>query len=250
VNQARALDPKRVRALTAADATVERVLAELPKVRYAHFATHGFFAEALLSEERQRAREYLKGWELDPERTTARVGLGGRSPLSYTGLVLAGANGGARAGPDGGILSSEAIVELPLEGLRLAVLSACDTGLGEWTEGEGVAGLQRAFHLAGCSNVVASLWKVNDEATAALMMLFYHKLWHDGAAPLEALRDAQFTLYHHPERIPVLARERGVRVDRVVALPMGAALDGAKTAPATKAPTRLWAGFVLSGVGR
>ena len=73
------------------------------------------------------------------------------------------------AGPDGGILTGEAIAGLQLEKLKLVVLSACETGLGANTDTEGVRGLQRAFHLAGCPDVVASLWEVNDEATAALM---------------------------------------------------------------------------------
>lgn len=66
-----------------------------------------------------------------------------RNPLVYTGLALAGANDAThfRKG-ETGIVTGEALVELPLEGLRPAVLSACETGLGELTEGEGVAGLQ------------------------------------------------------------------------------------------------------------
>jgi CHAT domain-containing protein len=75
--------------------------------------------------------------------------------------VLAGANDPAKAGPDGGILTGLNIVDLPLEKLRLCVLSACETGLGELTDAEGVLGLQRAFHAAGCPNVVGSLWQVD-----------------------------------------------------------------------------------------
>jgi CHAT domain-containing protein len=50
------------------------------------------------------------------------------------------------------------------------------------------------FHLGGCKNVVASLWKVDDDATAALMAVFYHELWVKGAPPLQALRRAQLAL--------------------------------------------------------
>src|SRR6202043_3651588 len=101
---------------------------------------------------------------------------------------LAGANAPTPAGEEG-IVTGEALVELPLEGLRLCVLSACETGLGALgLSGEGVQGLQRAFHLAGCPNVVASLWNVNDQATAALMARFYHELWINKKPPIEALR--------------------------------------------------------------
>jgi CHAT domain-containing protein len=75
----------------------------------------------------------------------------------------------------------------------LAVLSVCETGLGDVAGGEGVFGLQRAFHLAGARNVVATLWKVDDTATAALMAVFYRELWEKGQPPIEALRRAQWT---------------------------------------------------------
>src|SRR5690349_17031645 len=130
-------------------------------------------------------------------------GSGARNPLAYTGLVLAGANR-PDAAPERGIASGETLAELPLENLRLAVLSACETGLGAIEAGEGVQGLTRAFHLAGCPNVVASLWTVNDAATAALMAQFYHELWVNGRPPLAALRQAQLTIFRHPDRIPVL----------------------------------------------
>ena len=117
--------------------------------------------------------------------------MAGRNPLVLSGIVLAGANlarekdaWGIPRG-DGGILTAEAIAALPLERLELAVLSACDTGLGDVAGGEGVFGLQRAFHLAGARNVVASLWKVSDRATAVLMAHFYRNLWVQHLSPLE-----------------------------------------------------------------
>jgi len=135
-------------------------------------------------------------------------------------------------------------VDLPLEQLRLATLSACETGLGESTGGEGMQGLQRAFHIAGCPNVVASLWNVNDAATAALMAKFYHELWVNKKAPLAALREAQLFIYHHPESIPNLSGERGAPKQKE-------ALAAVPAKPqAARADTKLWAAFVLSGVGK
>jgi CHAT domain-containing protein/tetratricopeptide (TPR) repeat protein len=249
-----------VRPLSGADASAARLLAELPQARYAHLATHGFFAEAELTAEKRRAAQQVKDWAglmerqlHDPAARTAapteRVVSGQRTPLAYTGLVLAGANRPATAGLEGGIVTGEALVELPLEGLRLAVLSACETGLGELTGGEGVQGLQRAFHLAGCPNVLASLWNVNDQATAALMAVFYHQLWAEKKPPLEALRLAQLTIYRHPERIADLAGERGApRLKEAVQLPAEA--PAAPARPGGRTPAKLWAAFVLSGQGR
>src|SRR5262249_23974267 len=122
-----------------------------------------------------------------------------RNPLVLSGLVLAGAS---RPSPkidetthdDLGILTAEAIAGLSLQDLELVVLSACETGLGTVAGGEGVFGLQRAFHLAGAHTVVASLWKVDDAATRKLMSLFYSNLWEQGMPAAEALRQAQLTV--------------------------------------------------------
>ncbi len=106
--------------------------------------------------------------------------------------MLAGANRKETANPetwapDGGILLGEDIVGLNLHKMELVVLSACETGLGDVAGSEGVYGLARAFHIAGCRNVVASLWNVNDAATAALMAQFYHELWVNKKQPSAAL---------------------------------------------------------------
>jgi CHAT domain-containing protein len=72
----------------------------------------------------------------------------------------------------------------------LVVLSACETAKGRTYGGEGVLGLTRAFMLAGAPRVIVSLWKVDDEATRALMTKFY-EVWNAGKAPAAALREAQ-----------------------------------------------------------
>jgi len=231
------------------DASTARVFAELPHACWAVFATHGFFADSKLRSALQLDPELFerRDFLLPGERTTPV----GRNPLVLSGLVFAGANllraDDERGIPqgDGGILTAEAIAALPLGKLELAVLSACDTGLGEVAGGEGVFGLQRAFHLAGCSNVVASLWKVDDRATAALMRLFYHKLWREHKPPLAALREAQLAIYRNPDQIVSLATSRGPDFTKAVEL-----VDGGKVVGNSgRASTRLWAAFVLSGAG-
>src|SRR5262249_60609970 len=94
--------------------------------------------------------------------------------LLWPGLGPAGANRKDKDKPqtwaaDGGILLGEDIVGRNLHRMELAVLSACETGLGDVAGGEGAFGLQRAFHVAGCKNVVASLWQGDDDAQAGLM---------------------------------------------------------------------------------
>jgi CHAT domain-containing protein len=173
-------------------------------------------------------------------------------PLVLSGLVLAGANlprtrdrFGITEG-DRGILTAEAVAGLPLQGLELAVLSACDTGPGQVAGGEGIFGLQRAFHMGGARNVVASLWKVDDQATAALMRLFYYKLWTEGKPPIVALRESQLAVYRHPEKLADLATTRGPEFTRVIQRVSSS--DRPKSQKT--APTKAWAGFVLSGIGR
>ena len=196
--------------LQGAEAGTARLLQELPRARWAHIATHGFFADPSV-------RSVLTP---DPKLFTSMgresIGAGLRNPLVLSGIVLAGANrprsgGDTQSHDDRGILTAEAIAGLPLQDLDLVVLSACETGrgLGFGGGGEGVFGLQRAFHLAGAHNVVASLWRVDDQATAALMALFYDGLWRQHKPPIEALRDAQLTLYRNPELAGQLARARG-----------------------------------------
>lgn len=232
--------PRAVRILSKTGANGTALRAALPAARYAHLATHGFFDAKALADEQRRQQRHLK-----EGRSTVEAGLAGqgaRSPLSYVGLALAGANDPKADG----LVTGEALAGLPLENLRLCVLSACESGLGDLgpVSGEPAQGLPRAFHLAGCANVISSLWNVNDRATAALMSRFYHALWIEKRPPLEALRQAQLTLLRHPERIDDLADRGRPDFAKTVRLP------AAPTTPTRRTPTRLWAAFVLSGSGR
>jgi CHAT domain-containing protein len=83
-------------------------------------------------------------------------------------------------------------LRLPAE---LVVLSACQTGLGKEVRGEGIVGLTRGFMYAGAARIVASLWKVNDAATAELMKRFYQRIFAKGLRPAAALREAQVEMW-------------------------------------------------------
>jgi CHAT domain-containing protein len=89
---------------------------------------------------------------------------------------------------------------LNLASADLVVLSACETQLGARSRGDDVVGLNRAFLYAGAPSVIASLWSVNDQATAVLMAAFYREL-RAGASKAVALQRAQAetrALYPHP----------------------------------------------------
>ena len=83
--------------------------------------------------------------------------------------------------------------------VELVVLSACRTGLGKEVRGEGLIGLTRGFMYAGASSVVASLWKVDDEATAELMKRFYANMLQRAMTPAAALRAAQNSIRQEPQ---------------------------------------------------
>ncbi len=147
--------------------------------RVLHLATHGFFL----------------GGECSPE---ARVEHGQllENPLVLSGLALAGANHREAAGPaeEDGILTAEEIAALDLEGVQWAVLSGCETGVGEAMAGEGVFGLRRAFQIAGARTVIMSLWPVDDESTRDWMAALYRHRFAAGATTLEAVHEASLEL--------------------------------------------------------
>jgi len=95
--------------------------------------------------------------------------------------------------PQDGFLRLHEIYNLELNA-DLVVLSACQTALGKEIKGEGLVGLTRGFMYAGAPRVVASLWKVDDEATAELMKRFYQKILREDMRPAAALRTAQVSM--------------------------------------------------------
>lgn len=169
----------------------EQVLREIttsPEIL--HVATHGFFLKPDVTL-KKRLLKMQRGAEID-------VPPPGDNPLLRAGLAFAGIN---QAAPylgeidtdNDGVLTAMEVLGLNLSGTRVAVLSACETGLGEIHEGEGVYGLRRAFTEAGVRTVVNSLWEVSDAGTQALMTLFYGKMLK-GTPAHDALREAQIEL--------------------------------------------------------
>jgi len=132
-----------------------------------HIATHGFFLPdppTTKTAEQITTGENMFAVALDP--------------LMRSGIILAGANKNwnsmqISSGKEDGIVTAYEIAQLNLNGTALAVLSACETGLGDVQDSEGVFGLQRALKMAGIKNLILSLWEVPDEETMELMTNFY-----------------------------------------------------------------------------
>jgi CHAT domain-containing protein len=149
-----------------------------------HIATHGFFLGDVTAQKAPGSSGIRASGE------SARV----ESPLLRSGLALAGANltKGSNTTDDGIFTALEAS-NLNLWGTRLVTLSACDTGVGEVKNGEGVYGLRRAFFLAGTESLVMSLWPVSDNVTRELMTRYYSGL-KKGLGRGEALRQSQLAM--------------------------------------------------------
>lgn len=121
-------------------------------------------------------------------------------PMKNSGIFLAGANrrwyyNEMVGTKEDGIVTADEIATMNLSGCQLVVLSACETGLGNIDNSEGVFGLQRAFKLAGVQSILMSLWKVDNDATSLLMTTFY-KEWLDTGDMNKALRKAKNVVRH------------------------------------------------------
>ncbi len=152
-----------VRKATGFDATLQAAVnPAVARYRIVHFATHGV--------------------------------LDTRTP-ELSGLVLSLVD--RRGRPQNGFLRLHELANLHLAA-DLTVLSGCETALGRTVEGEGVIGLTRGFLAAGSNRVVASVWKVDDLATAELMKRFYTEMFRNGRSAPAALRAAQLQMSRSP----------------------------------------------------
>jgi len=150
-----------------------------------HIATHGYF---------------LKDVESEGNAFGVSADNAANNPLLRSGLMLAnasktvsGTSSPSIESNDNGILTAYEAMNLDLDNTSLIVLSACETGLGDVKNGEGVYGLQRAFLVAGADAMIMSLWKVDDAATQQLMTNFYTN-WIKLGNKQKAFKQAQLQL--------------------------------------------------------
>ena len=131
-----------------------------------HIATHGF---------------YFQPDSSDKNFTSENIYESSKDPLLRSGIVFSGANkawlgNNVAANEEDGILTAYELSTIDLSKVQLVVLSACETGIGEIENGEGVFGLQRALKQAGVSKMIVSLWSVPDRETSEMMLQFYKSL--------------------------------------------------------------------------
>jgi CHAT domain-containing protein/Tfp pilus assembly protein PilF len=148
----------------------------------------------------EATEENMKRLNLNQYRNLhfASHGLINESRPQLSALVLSG----SAAGKEDGYLTMREVFDLNLRA-DLVVLSACKTGLGSQTRGEGMTGLYRAFLYAGSSSVLVSLWNVSDKSAADLMTMFYRNMEKDGLSKSAALKKARMEMisrkgYSHP----------------------------------------------------
>jgi CHAT domain-containing protein len=152
-------------------ATESAVRQLAPGRRIVHLATHGFFLH---------------------DRCRNGMPAASSQALLRSGLALAGASrrGETTRGQEDGVLTAEEAAGLELAGVEWAVLSGCDTGMGDVEDGDGVFGLRRAFQVAGARVVIMSLWPVDDESAHLLMRGIYRARFASGQPTAEAVRSA------------------------------------------------------------
>jgi CHAT domain-containing protein len=217
-----------VKLWTGAQAT-EAALKQVSGPSILHIATHGFF----LPDQAQAFGESARGIIVSTQTQT-----GGENPLLRSGLALAGVNQHQSGAGEDGVLTALEATGLDLWGTKQVVLSACETGLGEVKNGEGVYGLRRALVLAGSESQVMSLWAVSDAATRDLMADYYKRL-QAGEGRTEALRQVQLTMIKSAAPTAPSAQQRDVGIEQ-----------RQKTPLEDRSHPFYWASFIQSGEWR
>jgi CHAT domain-containing protein/tetratricopeptide (TPR) repeat protein len=190
----------------------EQQLQSISSPHILHLATHGFFLPAT------DLNEYSgePGSAARQGRPLNKL----QNPMHRSGLALAGAQRTLDAWQRGqippthndGILMAQEVAMLNLQGTWLVVLSACDTGIGEARNGEGVMGLRRGFVQAGAQNLLMTLWPISDKWSVEIMKSFYEKAMATGDAP-QAMAEVQ------AEWLAKLRKEKGALIAARIAGP-------------------------------
>ncbi|OGW67629.1 MAG: hypothetical protein A3J72_06150 [Nitrospirae bacterium RIFCSPHIGHO2_02_FULL_40_19] len=177
---------------------IEEVIFSSETPTILHLATHGYF----LKDEEMKGGSDIRGVTIklkegfamdegiNPVLSEAE---GIENPMLRSGIVFSGVNTSLKTGRDEGMVSAEKILGLNLKGTDLVVLSACETGVGDVKNGEGVFGLKKAFMLSGAKTLVMSLWSVPSAETTEIMTEFY-TLMAEGNTKSGALRQARLNM--------------------------------------------------------
>lgn len=153
-----------------------------------HFATHGYFFPETIATPDPKAENKICSY------------MNSRNPMMRSGLILAYGNYAWQnceplpGRKEDGILTAYEISQMNLSQTQLAVLSACETGLGDIRGTEGVYGMQRAFKIAGVKNLIMSLWQIPDTQTEELMLHFYKNLMKQHMNISKAFKKAQMEM--------------------------------------------------------
>ena len=187
---------------TGAEAT-ESQLTQQASPSILHLATHGFFLNNAIASRFDGSNTRGASLDVISSETPGLVDVAQNiNPLLNAGIALSGINNKSDNAEDGVLTAIEAF-GMNLQGTQLVVLSACETGVGAVSDGEGVYGLRRAFAVAGAQSQLMSLWQVDDAGTSELMQVYYENLIEEKQGRGEALRNAQLEMmntgtYAHP----------------------------------------------------
>ncbi|MCU0439394.1 MAG: CHAT domain-containing protein [Raineya sp.] len=166
------------------EAEEERIKQNNIQPNVLHFATHGYFVEDVNT-------------VADASKELAEI-QALQSPMLRSGILLAGAGDALEDNSSintrNGILTAYEMANMPYDNVDIAILSACETGLGDVQVGEGVFGLQRSLLVGGAKSIIMSLFKVDDSVTAELMSEFYEHYLENPQEPREAFRKAKMTI--------------------------------------------------------
>ncbi len=171
----------KVKIFTGAHADEKNFKTNANKADLIHLATHGF---SFPNPDLHLVYHDKKGLDNDKnyqKSNPLKLYMYNEEPLQRSGVIFACAIDSVKKenpveNTEDGVLTAFEALQLDLRNTQLAVLSACQTGLGDIRGYEGAYGLQRAFRIAGAQNIIVSLWNIPDIETQEFMSLFYKYL--------------------------------------------------------------------------